>query len=255
MSFDDTFFLADVFIPVSPNWRREGGESNNPRSATISFVKTFGDPHGAPTPDEIAMAHAYTASLASSALSRRVGAALTDPRDSSILATGKNEVPKYGGSTYSGQERKDQDGRDLNFNFSSSDHAYLQEDQTGGDSNDFIKLDILKDIVKRMLPLVKIETAAVVDSIRDAMAGSDGPDVDDEALNEIAERLSAQMNHDADSVFEVPDQQWRGEEIGAVRDYRVRSHRPRRDGRANYGGSARHENRRRKIVLHDVPLP
>jgi cytidine deaminase len=56
----------------------------------------FNAPFVTPTKDELSMMHAYVASLRSSALSRQVGAVITDD-DGNILSSACNEVPKFGG--------------------------------------------------------------------------------------------------------------------------------------------------------------
>lgn len=101
------FPLADLFVDVTAE-----GE---PVLAVNRFVNLlFGatdDRLGTPTPAESAMAQAYVASLKSSALSRRVGAVLTDEHDG-VVALGTNEVPKPGGGYYSSADGSD-DGRDV----------------------------------------------------------------------------------------------------------------------------------------------
>ncbi|WP_115712665.1 deaminase, partial [Legionella sainthelensi] len=57
------------------------------------------EPFSTPTIDEIGMAHAYVESLKSADLSRQVGAIILN-EDGNILASGCNEVPKFGGGLH-----------------------------------------------------------------------------------------------------------------------------------------------------------
>lgn len=59
----------------------------------------FNEPFATPTKDESGMLHAYFASLRSSDSSRQVGAVIMDD-DGSILSSGCNEVPKFGGGLH-----------------------------------------------------------------------------------------------------------------------------------------------------------
>ncbi len=59
----------------------------------------FGQPFVTPTRDEVAMFHAHGAALRSSDAGRQVGAVIALPTGE-ILATGANEVPKFGGGEY-----------------------------------------------------------------------------------------------------------------------------------------------------------
>ena len=59
-----------------------------------------------PTRGERAMYHAFASALQSSCLSRQVGACLTT-RDGAVIATGTNEVPKYGGGVYDEESTPD----------------------------------------------------------------------------------------------------------------------------------------------------
>lgn len=59
----------------------------------------LGDPIETPNKDEVGMAHAHVSAMRSSDLYRQVGAVITND-DGSILATGCNEVPKFGGGSY-----------------------------------------------------------------------------------------------------------------------------------------------------------
>lgn len=70
----------------------------------------FGAPFLTPSRDEVAMAHAHTASLRSADPGRQVGAVITN-HHAEVIAIGSNEVPKHGGGEYwSGDES---DARDF----------------------------------------------------------------------------------------------------------------------------------------------
>lgn len=98
------FPQADVFLRVPE-------DGSNVRATLERAVRLlFGHPYETPTRDELAMFHAYTASLRSSALGRQVGCAIIDKFGEPIV-TGANEVPKaFGGQYWSGD---DPDGRDF----------------------------------------------------------------------------------------------------------------------------------------------
>ena len=72
----------------------------------------FGDPFLTPTRDEVAMHHAFGASLRSSDPGRQVGSVITTPAGE-ILSAGANEVPKAGGGEYWVDDPTD--GRDFSL--------------------------------------------------------------------------------------------------------------------------------------------
>ncbi|AZG34676.1 anti-phage dCTP deaminase [Shewanella psychromarinicola] len=88
----DVFQMADAFITSDDTESLSGQIS---RILDLLYSK----PVVPPTSDEYAMFMAYAASLRSADLSRQVGAVLTNDQ-SDILATGANDVPKYGGGLY-----------------------------------------------------------------------------------------------------------------------------------------------------------
>lgn len=92
----------------------------------------FGHPFRTPTADEHGMYLARAVALLSADLSRQVGAVIMD--DSGCeLASGCNEVPKFGGGIY--REGDSSDHRDFNF---------------GADPNALVKRDILEEIAKAL---------------------------------------------------------------------------------------------------------
>ncbi|MBB1342799.1 cytidine deaminase [Pseudoalteromonas sp. SG43-6] len=88
----DVFQMADAFITSDDS---ESLSKQIGRTLDLLFSK----PVVPPTSDEYAMFMAYAASLRSADLSRQVGAVLTNEQ-SDILATGANDVPKFGGGLY-----------------------------------------------------------------------------------------------------------------------------------------------------------
>ncbi len=92
----DAFYLADFFI--DNNVRSQGGETlNGDLSRFVNLL--LGTGLVRPTKGERAMYHAHAAALQSSCLSRQVGASLV-ASDGTVVATGTNDVPKFGGGVY-----------------------------------------------------------------------------------------------------------------------------------------------------------
>ena len=104
LSVGSTHFLADLFLTAeSAVGSRSFGASKLPpesTTSTVTFLRAvFGDPFATPTRDEFAMRVAQIASECSSAMSRRVGAAIAAP-NGQIVSIGFNEVPRAGGGVY-----------------------------------------------------------------------------------------------------------------------------------------------------------
>lgn len=101
----DAFYLADFFIDNNAN--SQAGETlNGDLSRFVNLL--LGTGLVRPTKSERAMYHAHAAALQSSCLSRQVGAALV-AADGTIVGTGTNDVPKFGGGVY--DEDSDPDHR------------------------------------------------------------------------------------------------------------------------------------------------
>lgn len=99
----DAFYLADFFI--DNNARSQSGETlNGDLSRFVNLL--LGTGLVRPTKGERAMYHAHAAALQSSCLSRQVGAALV-ALDGTIVATGTNDVPKFGGGVYDEESTPD----------------------------------------------------------------------------------------------------------------------------------------------------
>jgi deoxycytidylate deaminase len=97
----DTFQLADVFI-------RAGDEGEDQLSRFVDLL--FSNPFITPTFDENAMFLAYAASFRSADLSRQVGAVVVS-KEREVIATGANDVPKFGGGQYWYGENDQRDWR------------------------------------------------------------------------------------------------------------------------------------------------
>lgn len=87
----EVFQMADAFITS------DSENLSNQISRILDIL--FGKPVISPTPDEYAMFMAYAASLRSADLSRQVGAVIANEY-LDIIATGANDVPKFGGGLY-----------------------------------------------------------------------------------------------------------------------------------------------------------
>jgi len=134
----DTHPLADYFVDAS-----NGGEV----SLSRFFDLLFANPTISPTYGEIAMNQAYAVSLRSSDERRQVGAVIVRTfaekahgfeKDSAIIASGANEVPRRGGGYY--WEGDSPDCRDQS----------MKQQNQGKDVEAGIKLDAAREIVGLM---------------------------------------------------------------------------------------------------------
>ncbi|CNJ91836.1 TPA: anti-phage dCTP deaminase [Yersinia enterocolitica] len=97
---EETLQKSDYFI-------RNTDLSTEIESSVERFIKLIhGVNHITPTRDEVGMYAAHSASFRSACLSRQVGSAITDD-NGIILATGCNDVPKFGGGLYTAESRND----------------------------------------------------------------------------------------------------------------------------------------------------
>lgn len=117
----DTFELSDVFIRA---------EDNKQLGRFLDLI--FGHPFLTPTRIEDAMFLAYASSLRSAQLARQVGAVILSSHGD-VIATGANEVPRFGGGHYWPDDEDDR-----------RDHV------NGYDSNDRAISEIIDDIVQRV---------------------------------------------------------------------------------------------------------
>ncbi|CFQ66978.1 ComE operon protein 2 [Yersinia frederiksenii] len=97
---EDTLQLADYFV-------RNIDLAEQIKNSVDRFINLIhGASHITPTRDETGVFSAYSASFRSACLSRQVGSAIMDD-DRNILATGCNDVPKFGGGLYTVDSLKD----------------------------------------------------------------------------------------------------------------------------------------------------
>jgi cytidine deaminase len=144
LSVEQVFQLADVFVdvanPATP--RSTDREPSGLSEYTIDrFVEQlFSNPYNVPTRHEAAMSHAYSESLRSASVARRVGAAIVDDREM-LLSVGMNEVPAFGGGQYPKVDLPD--GRDHSLAEHHDGNA-----QRSIDANDDAKVDLLEDLLE-----------------------------------------------------------------------------------------------------------
>lgn len=121
----DTYHLADVFV--------DGINRDQMRAGLERFFQAFfGRVDIGPTKAEYGMYAAKAASLRSTDLSRQVGSAIFT-ESGEIITQGCNEVPRaFGGTYWSGEEP---DFRDVRL---------------GYDPNEFLKKDVIRDILERL---------------------------------------------------------------------------------------------------------
>lgn len=100
----DVFKMADAYFNLDDK------EPNQEIHRILKLI--FSDPFTTPTKDEYAMYLATAASLRSGDLSRQVGAVIMN-QEGDIIATGTNDVPRYGGGLY--WEGDPNDKRDLHL--------------------------------------------------------------------------------------------------------------------------------------------
>lgn len=133
----DVFQLADAFVTTDDTGRLSGQLSR-----ILDLL--FSNPVVSPTADEYAMFLAYAASLRSADLSRQVGAVIANPY-SDIIATGANDVPRFGGGLYWPGE----DDR--------RDHVLRK------DSNEEEKREIILRIMKKLHPNANETDESLID--------------------------------------------------------------------------------------------
>lgn len=93
---EKTLQLADYFV-YKPALDRDEIRSQTSRFLSLTHNQNI----NTPTLDEFGMYVAFSSGIRSSCLSRQVGASILDA-EGKVLATGFNDVPKYGGGLYDG---------------------------------------------------------------------------------------------------------------------------------------------------------
>jgi len=105
---EKTILMSDFFLDNSKALK------STTKDTISRFVGLIHTTNGiTPTREEVGMYTAFSAALQSACLSRQVGAAILD-KAGNILATGRNDVPKYGGGLYSADDCNDEDHRCFN---------------------------------------------------------------------------------------------------------------------------------------------
>lgn len=129
----ETAYLSDFFV-------RNSQENKSSLRSTISryLEIIFRSKIHSPTADESGMAKAFGAAANSACLSRQVGAAVYD-QNGKLLATGCNDVPKFGGGLYNEDLGDGDDHRCFNW-------------QDGHCHNDFEKNAIYQELVASIVP-------------------------------------------------------------------------------------------------------
>ncbi|MCA7001167.1 anti-phage dCTP deaminase [Dickeya solani] len=96
---EETLQLSDYFI--------KNLDTEVMRKSVQRFIDLIhGVNHITPSRDESGMYSAYSASLGSACLSRQVGASIMDI-EGNVIATGRNDVPAFGGGLYTSESAKD----------------------------------------------------------------------------------------------------------------------------------------------------
>lgn len=107
----DTFWRADLFVDPA---NRDLLDSDVHRFVELLFARRV----STPTRDEFAMFHAWASAMRSGSLARQVGAVIFDEKGS-LLASGTNDVPRFGGGLY--WEGDPDDSRDHHTGHDASD--------------------------------------------------------------------------------------------------------------------------------------
>ncbi len=125
-----TFYQSDLFVDSSddPLTKRH----------VKRFVELiFGNPFATPTKEEFAMFQAKSVSLRSADLSRQVGAVIATP-SGDVIASGANEVPKFGGGLHWASSTLEEEGESRDFHFFK------------GEEIDALRMSNLMDVLKQL---------------------------------------------------------------------------------------------------------
>lgn len=147
----ETAYLSDFFIRNSDENKVSITKTIERYLEIIFSIKVH-----TPNFDEIGMAKAFGAASASACLSRQVGAAVYDS-NRKLLATGCNDVPKFGGGLYSESDSLENDHRCFNW-------------QNGDCHNDLEKSIIYNELVNSLVPEKLLRSSKL--NIRDEIINS-----------------------------------------------------------------------------------
>ena len=151
----ETFPLADLFINVD-----QLGPAKKELARFVELI--FGNTFKTPTRAEYCMFYAQGASYRSADLGRQVGSVISSS-DGEILAVGTNEVPKYKGGQFWGEDELESDPRD-----------FIKE----YDWNDVRKKELIRDLLQRLCELKENNLPMNAQQIDDLITGlfSNKPD-------------------------------------------------------------------------------
>ncbi len=150
-----TLHLGDFFVNNEISPKAEGtGPVDQALARFLEVV--FASEVVRPTRDERGMFAAWSAALRSSCMSRQVGAAILDP-SGQLIASGTNDVPRFGGGLYEEDEAgAGEDHRCFRY-------PKIEENEPKGFCrNDKVKKDILKQAVEQLR-----EANVIRDSVAD----------------------------------------------------------------------------------------
>lgn len=154
----DAFYLADFFI--DNNAHSSGGEHLNDDLGRFRDL-LLGTGLVRPNRHERAIFHAHAASMQSACLSRQVGAALV--KDGTVVATGTNDPPRFGGGVYEEDHRPDR--RCFAWEWTDGKITFT------GCHNQRKKIGLREDIARWMAARLSPGLAAAVHPEKDGDAG------------------------------------------------------------------------------------
>lgn len=159
----DTFHLSDFFLQLDDEDKEGRCQARSALSRILDVLFSF--PYATPLFDEYAMFMAFAAATRSADLSRQIGAVIA--KDDSVVASGANECPRYGGGTY--WPFLDKDG-------CFEDHPDGRDWKRGHDSNDLEKGLIVENALNAVKERWKRENKTLADEdavlIREALSSS-----------------------------------------------------------------------------------
>lgn len=183
----DAFYRADFFI--DNNAKSHDGE--NLTDDLDRFINLLlGAGLVRPTKGERAMYHAHAAALQSSCLSRQVGAALTT-EDGTLVSTGTNDVPKFGGGVY--DEASEPDCRCFAWEWSDGQIKF------SGCHNDRKKNALRKDISRWLAEQLSDDLAFAAHP-----KSQSGIDTAEKARKEAAVRIRAVLSEKSELMETMP---------------------------------------------------
>jgi len=154
-----TLHLGDFFIN---NYAEYASSDADPLAEYLArFVDIIaGTEIVRPTRDERGMLAGWTAALRSACLSRQVGAAILDAQGN-LIATGTNDVPKFGGGLYGEDDHEDH-------------RCFVDQGERSEPycRNDIEKQEIYDDIAARLRDNRLLKEEASPEAVRDAIAST-----------------------------------------------------------------------------------